>query len=173
MILLQWNICDHGYLEREMVIAQFQDLCQGSLFSFGLAVDPTGPLTRPHYMREYLRWAADIHIVFKILFWKLTERGNGWVMSPTISQANHRVLRKAEVEDVLSQFQNSRVRTLAHTNINSSVNNFNLGLPFKSKGLRAILESAVDTTTAEGANEGFWSHRLSRSVSLDQVAELE
>lgn len=74
---------------------------------------------------------------------------------------------------MLSQLQNSRARTLAHTHINSSVNNFDLGLPFKSKGLRAILESAVDATTAEGANEGFWSHRLSRPVSLDQVAELE
>lgn len=75
-----------------MVIAQLQGLCQGSLYSFGRAVDPTGPLTRPHYMREYLRWAADLHIVFKILFWKLTECGNWRVMSPTISQANQRVL---------------------------------------------------------------------------------
>jgi len=173
MIRLQWNICDHGYLERDAVVTQFQDLCQGSLFSFGRAVDPTGPLTGPHYMREYLRWAADLNIAFEILFWKLKERGNRRLMSPTVSQSNQRVLKKAEVEDVLAQFQNSRLRTLAHTQINGSVNNFDLSLPFKRKDLSAILESAVDTATAEGEKEGFWSHRSSRSVSSDHVAELE
>jgi hypothetical protein len=173
MIRLQWNICDHGYLEREAVETQFQDLCQGSLFSLGRAVDPTGPLTGPHYMREYLRWAADLNIAFEILFWKLKERGNGRQMSPTVNQSNQRVLKKAEVEDALTQFQNSRSRIVAHAHINGSVNNFDLSLPFKRKELQTILESAVDTVTAEGEKDGFWTHRPSRSVSSDHVAELE
>jgi hypothetical protein len=173
MIRLQWNICDHGYLEKEAVATQFQDLCQGSLFSFGRAVDPTGPLTGPHYMREYLRWAADLNIAFEILFWKLKERGNGRHMSPTVNQSNQRVLKKAEVEEVLLQYRNSKLRTLAHTHINGSVNNFDLRLPFRRRDLREILESAVETATAEGEKEGFWSHRPSRSLSSDRVAELE
>jgi hypothetical protein len=173
VIRLQWNICDHGYLGRETVATQFQDLCQGSLFAFGRAVDPTGPLTGPYYMREYLRWAADLNIVFEILFWKLKERGNGRQMSPTVNQTNERVLKKAEVEEVLLQYQNSRMRTLAHAHINGSVNNFDLSLPFKRKELREILESAMDTAVTEGEKEGFWSHKSSRSVSSDRVAELE
>lgn len=152
---------------------QFQDLCQGSLFALGRAVDPTGPLTGPYYMREYLRWAADLNIAFEILFWKLKERGNGRQMSPTVNQTNERVLKKAEVEEVLVQYQDSRLRTLAHTHINGSVNNFDLSLPFKRKELREVLESAMDTAMAEGEKEGFWIHKSSRSVSSDRVAELE
>jgi len=94
-------------------------------------------------------------------------------MSPTVNQSNQRVLKKAAVEEVLLQYRNSKLQTLAHTHIYGSVNNFDLRLPFRRRDLREILESAVETATAEGEKEGFWSHRPSRSLSSDRVAELE
>src|SRR5450432_1436047 len=75
-VRFQWNIYDEGILQAEEYIAKFRETCQGSRFSnFGAAVttavDPSGPLSGPHYISKYLRWATDLNILFEMLFWKV------------------------------------------------------------------------------------------------------
>lgn len=173
-VRLQWNICDGGLLEKDSVVSKFRDICQKSGFRFGRAVDPAGPLSGPHYAREYLRWSVDLNIAFEMLFWRVKELGRTRELSHNGSGSGEPVLRADELTEVLQQFGGSKLRSMAHTHINGRVGNFDFSLPFKREQLKDVLETAVEMATTEGEKEGLWTQRpmpLSPSTS-EKLVEL-
>ena len=164
VVRAKWNIPDLGVLEMPQTMEKFRALCRGSqLSSFGSelakALDPTGPLTGPYYTREYLRWAADLNIMFEILFWKHKELAEASLAGQNGQRLNRgqRMLQVADLDQSLGLYEKSDVRVKAHSLINGQVNNLDLGLPFKPKELAKILSTAVDFVTGEGKKAGFWS----------------
>jgi len=176
VVRAKWNIPDLGMLEMPQNMDKFRILCRGSqLSSFGSemakALDPTGPLTGPYYTREYLRWAADLNIVFEILFWKHKE-----LAEESLSRQNGHRLKRGErtlqVDDLdqsLKLYEKSDIRFKAHSLINGQVNNLDLSLPFKPKELAKVLSTAVDFVTGEGKRAGFWSRTSQESVAQTAV----
>ncbi|KAH8669674.1 hypothetical protein BGZ60DRAFT_528146 [Tricladium varicosporioides] len=163
-VRLQWNIFDRGLLEKEEVVDGLRTVCGGNSISFGKLVDTVGPLNGPHYIRVYLRWAADINMLFEILFWMLKE--------PRPSQnarfrggAARMALTPEELASVMKQFGNSRMRSIAHTHISGRVGNFDLSMPFRRQELREVLHMAVYTGRAEGIREGFPIRQRAPSIS--------
>jgi hypothetical protein len=179
-VRFQWNIFDQGLLQTDEFIAKFREECQGSRFSnFGSAlttvVDPSGPLSGPHYINKYLRWAADLNILFELLFWKVMEQGEKIRISRGSYGRGQPMLRVEDVEETLGWFRSSTLRAKAHSYINGRVDGFDLGLPFKRVELRNILAMAVETVTGGDGKEDAWSRvqqLFPHSVKAEELSEL-
>jgi hypothetical protein len=181
MVRFQWNICDLGLLQAEEYILKFREVCQGSSrFShlgsaLATAVDPTGPFSGPHYISKYLRWAADLNILFEMLFWKVMEQGEK-VRPYKASNGNGQLMLKVDdLNDTLARFKVSKLRQNAHTYVNGRVDSFDLSLPFKRAELRDILVMAVETVTRGDGKEDAWSRiqqLFSNTIAPEEACEL-
>jgi hypothetical protein len=181
MVCFQWNICDLGLLQTEECVLKFREVCQGSSrFShlgsaLTTAVDPTGPLSGPHYIGKYLRWAVDLNILFEMLFWKVMEQGEK-VRPYKASHGNGQLMLKVDdLDETLAGFKVSKLRLKAHAYINGRVDGFNLSLPFKRVELKDILVMAVETVTGGDGKEDAWSRiqqLFSNTVSPEEACEL-
>jgi hypothetical protein len=181
MVRFQWNIWDLDLLQKEEYILKFREVCQGaSRFShigntLTTVMDPTGPLSGPHYISKYLRWAADLNILFEMLFWKVAERGEENQSYKASHGSGAPMLRVDDLNDTLARFKLSKLRLKAHAYISGQVNNFNLSLPFKRAELKEILAGAVETVTGGDGKEDAWvrmKQLFSQTVTPEEAAEL-
>jgi hypothetical protein len=181
MVRFQWNICDLGLLQTEEYILKFREVCQGSSrFShLGSAlttvVDPTGPLSGPHYISKYLRWAVDLNILFEMLFWKVMEQGEKARPYKASHGSSQLMLKVDDLNETLTRFKVSKLRLKAHAYINGRVDSFDLSLPFKRAELTDILVLAVETVTGGDGKEDAWSRiqqLFSNSITPEEASEL-
>jgi hypothetical protein len=147
VVRTKWNIPDLGVLDMLLTIEKFRILCRGSqLSSFGSevarALDPTGPLTGPYYTHEYLWWAADLNIMFEILFWKRKELAEASLAGQNGQRLDRgeRTLQVVDLDKSLGLYEKSDVGVKAHSLINGQVNNLDLSLPFKPKELAKVFK---------------------------------
>lgn len=152
----QWNVFDNGILPEEVNFSKVQLHFQRESSAFGKAIDPAGPLTGPHYVREYLRWAADLNLIFMRLFWKIKEPARARRSSSDPTGATDKPLTVDELDRELGHFSISGERSTAFQSISKNVNSFEFGLPFRQTALRRILAIAIESAISHETIEQLW-----------------
>ena len=113
-------------------------------------LDFTGPLTAPIYVRLVLKMAVDLILIFQLLFWHLRIK-------------RQKVLTKDDLDQQLTKYKNSEIRTTVHGMIDGSVGALSFITAFSVSSVREILGRTVDNgqvlvreelRTTSGPNDG-------------------